>query len=307
MFVRSSLEERFGGTQSAVGEHVPSRQDYAYCRTVMVGASKNYTYASRFLPNRARPHVEALYALLRVGDDRVDVSHQGFSSPLAAIDDWERSYHRAFQHGDSEHPVLRAYVNTAYEYDIPEGLMKPYFRAMRDDLSVTRFSTFSDLLGYVEGSAVPVGRAMTYILGVREPYGFEQALSFADQLSIAMQLSNFWRDIGEDWRRGRVYIPQEDLAEFGVSEEDLAKSRFTEPLRELMRFEIRRTQDYYKSALQGVPMLASGRWGVMSALLIYRAILTALEQQGYDPFVQRARASGPRKALLAAKGWWSTR
>ncbi|MDX1600840.1 MAG: phytoene/squalene synthase family protein, partial [Anaerolineales bacterium] len=222
MVVRSGPLESARGAQTAVEELVSSRQDYAYCRAVMVQASKNYTYASRFLPSRARPHVEALYALLRVGDDRVDVSHAGFSSPQAAIDDWERRYHRAFEQGDSEHPVLRAYVHTAYKFEIPERVMQPYFRAMRDDLSVTRFSTFSDLLGYVEGSAVPVGRAMTYILEVREPYNFDQALRSADQLSIAMQLSNFWRDIGEDWQRGRVYIPQQDLAEFGVKEGDLA-------------------------------------------------------------------------------------
>ena len=306
MVVRSGPLESARGAQTAVEELVSSRQDYAYCRAVMVQASKNYTYASRFLPSRARPHVEALYALLRVGDDRVDVSHAGFSSPQAAIDDWERRYHRAFEQGDSEHPVLRAYVHTAYKFEIPERVMQPYFRAMRDDLSVTRFSTFSDLLGYVEGSAVPVGRAMTYILGVREPYNFDQALRSADQLSIAMQLSNFWRDIGEDWQRGRVYIPQQDLAEFGVKEGDLANFQVTEPMRAMMRFQICRTQEYYKKAMQGVPMLASGRWGVMSALLIYRAILTALEQQGYDPFIQRARASGPRKAVLAAKAWWWT-
>ena len=85
--------------------------------------------------------------------------------------------------------------------------MAPYFRAMKEDLTVTRFPTFADLLHYMEGSALPVGRAMTYILGVRPPHTIEETLPYADSLSIAMQLSNFWRDIGPDWRIGRVYLP----------------------------------------------------------------------------------------------------
>ena len=84
---------------------IASPEDYAVCADVMRGASKNYSFASALLPAEKRPHVEALYALLRVGDDRVDVSYEGFSTPLEAIDDWERAYWRAFETGDSDHPL----------------------------------------------------------------------------------------------------------------------------------------------------------------------------------------------------------
>jgi len=270
---------------------IASAADYAECRRIMRAASKNYAFASLVLPPHKRRHVEALYAFLRVGDDRVDVSHEGFASTLAAIEDWEAEYWRAFETGRNAHPVMRAYLNTACECGIPPETMELYFRAMKDDLAVIRYATFVDLLHYMEGSAIPVGRAMLYILGVKPPCSPEHAMPYADSLSIAMQLSNFWRDIGEDWRRGRVYVPQEDLERFGVAEADIATGRITPRFAALLRFEIERTVRYYAHALEGVGLLESGQWGVMSGLRIYRAILTAIRDQGYDVFGGRAGPS----------------
>jgi phytoene synthase len=281
--------------------HLEPESDYAYCRRVMVGASKNYSFAGQFLPADKRPHVEALYALLRVGDDLVDVSHEGFDSAEAAIDHWQRTYQRAFKHGTSPDPVMRAYLDTAQKFEIPQDLMTPYFKAMRQDLSINRYQTFDDLLDYMDGSALPVGRGMTYILGVRSPYHFQQARAGADALSIAMQLSNFWRDIGEDWRRGRVYLPLEDMARFGVSESQLAGPEVSPELRRLIKYQIERTNVYYRKAARSVPMLAGGRWAVQSGLLIYKAITDNLEQNNYDPFSRRARASTAGKLMLVAK------
>jgi phytoene synthase len=283
-----------------------SGADYAECKRVMRSASRNYSFASRALPATNRHHVEALYALVRVGDDRVDVSHQGFDSPLAAIDDWERTYTRAFQTGDSPHPVMRAYLNTALERSIPQETMMPYFRAMRSDPTVTRYATFADLLGYIEGSALTVGRAMTYILGVRPPHVPQDAIPYADHLSIAMQLSNFWRDIGEDWRRSRLYIPQEDLDRFQVTEAEIADGTVTPRFVDLLEFEIERTEQYYESARQGISLLASGRWAVMCSLRVYRAILDAIRKQRYNVFAQRARASTSQKLWHMARSWWDT-
>ena len=136
---------------------------------------------------------------------------------------WEQQYWRAFESGTSGHPVMRAYVDTALKFGIPPEVMGPYFRSMKADLTVTRFPTLADLLYYMEGSALPVGRTMTYIVGVRPPHTVEDTLPHADSLSNAMQLSNFWRDVGQDYRIGRVYLPFEDMARFGVTEDDLAR------------------------------------------------------------------------------------
>ncbi len=283
-----------------------SSQDYAECRRVMRGASKNYSFASRFLPAEKRHHVEALYALMRVGDDRVDVSAAGYASPLAAIQAWEETYWQAFHTGQSHDPVMRAYLSSAIECNIPADVMAPYFRAMKDDLTVTRFPTFDDLLYYMEGSALTVGRAMAHILGVREPHTIGDTLRYADSLSVAMQLSNFWRDVGQDWGIGRVYIPQEDLRRFGVNEDDLAEGRVTSGFIELMEFEITRTEAYYRHARAGVPRLASGHWGVMSGLEIYRAILFDIRRHGYDVFSRRSGTTRLQKVELVLKARWET-
>jgi 15-cis-phytoene synthase len=267
----------------------------------MRGASRNYSFAVRFMPRGKRHHVEALYALMRVGDDRVDLSHTGFPSPLAAIDDWERSYWQAFRSGSSPDPVLRAYLNTAAECGIPADVMAPYFRAMRDDLTITRFPTFADLLYYMEGSALTVGRAMTRILGVRRPYTTADTLPYADSLSIAMQLSNFWRDVGQDWDIGRVYVPLEDLQRFDVTEADLASAHITDRFARLMESEIERTLGYYRHAQAGVKRLASGQWGVMCALEIYRAILTDIRRHEHQVFTRRSGASRIQKFGLVLK------
>jgi phytoene synthase len=291
---------------------IASSEDYAACREIMLRASKNYATASKYLPADKLPHVEALYALMRVGDDRIDVSHSGFSSPLEAIDDWEAAYWEAFSRGISPHPVMRAYLDTATRFDIPAGTMSAYFRAMREDLTITRFPTFNDLLHYMEGSAIPVGRAMTYILGVScEPmspcYTFEDALHGADCLSIAMQLSNFWRDIGYDWGIGRVYIPQEDMQRFGYRESDLAAGKISQNFINLLEFEFERTDGYYAVARESVKMLDSGRWAVMSALEIYRGIIASIRRNGYDVFNHRAGPGTARKFGLALKSYWNVR
>jgi phytoene synthase len=285
---------------------IASPEDYAACRDIMRAASRNYSFASNFLPAEKLHHVEALYALMRVGDDRVDVSHHGFKSPLAAIEDWERIYWRAFELGDSPNPVMRAYLNTAVECGIPKATMTAYFRAMKDDLTTTRFPTFDDLMYYMEGSAIPVGRGMTYILETRAPYALNDALPGADSLSVAMQLSNFWRDIGQDFQDiGRVYLPQEDMARFSVTEDDLAAQRISRNLIELLEYEFQRTESYYAHAEESVKMLDSGRWGIMSSLEIYRAILLSIRRNKYDVFTRRARTSKFQKLGLVARAGWS--
>jgi len=284
---------------------VASPEDYAVCSRIMRAASKNYSFASNFLPPEKLYHVEALYALMRVGDDRVDISYDGFESPLAAIEDWERTYWRAFEIGDSPNPVMRAYLNTAIECGIPKETMSAYFRAMKDDLTITRFPTFDDLIYYVEGSAIPVGRGMTYILGAQAPYTLEDALPGADSLSVAMQLSNFWRDIGQDFEDiGRVYLPQEDMQRFDYTEKDLAARRINGNFIQLLDFEFERTERYYAHARDSVKMLASGRWGIMSSLEIYRAILSSIRRNRYDVFTHRARANTLRKLGLVGKAGW---
>lgn len=284
-----------------------SPDDYAHCSQIMRSASKNYSLASLFFPRDKLPHVEALYALMRVGDDRVDVSHDGFQSALEAIDDWEEKYWEAFQAGTSSDPVMRAYLNTACTFGIPAELMVDYFRAMRDDLTNNRIQTFDDLLYYMQGSAVPVGRGMVYILGTRDNIPVHDLFWGADSLSIAMQLSNFWRDIGQDWKIGRVYLPQEDLDKFNVCESDLANQNISKEFIELLEFELERTETYYQEARPYVKKLESGRWAVMMGFESYRLILTGIRRNNYDVFKKRAGAGITRRLLLSPGAYFHSR
>lgn len=274
--------------------------DYRECRKIMRGASRNYTFASLFLTGDIRPHVEALYALVRVGDDRVDVTHSGFDCARSAIMDWQEAYWKAFEKGESTNPVLRAFLNTAQVFNIPPETMSAYFRAMIDDLTVTRYASFSDLLYYIEGSANSVGRALCYILGTRTSQ-VSDAFPSADSLAIAMQLSNFWRDVGEDWHRKRIYIPQEDLDRFQVKEADLENGNYSGRFTKLMQFEIRRTRLFYQQARNGISLLRTGHWGVLCSLELYQAILDEIEKNNYDVFSKRAGASWFKKVNLVLR------
>jgi phytoene synthase len=278
--------------------------DYELCREIMRKASGNYSSASRLLPARKRRHVDALYAFMRVGDDRVDGAPAGFESARVAIDAWESVYNRAFAQSGSDHPVMRAYLCTCLECGIPADTMSAYFRAMREDLTVARYPTFSDLMHYMEGSAIPVGRAMTRILGVRPSEDATKVAAGADSLAVAMQLSNFCRDVGQDWSLGRVYLPLEDLRRFGYSEGDLAAGRVSRQFIELMEFQFARIEGFYREAEPAVAALAGGRWGVMAGLEIYRGILAAIRRNGFDVFRCRAAPGRWRKAGLALKALW---
>jgi phytoene synthase len=153
----------------------------------------------------------------------------------------------------------------------------------------------------MEGSAIAVGRAMTCILGVRPPRSLDEIIPRADSLAVAMQLSNFLRDVGQDWRRGRVYLPGEDLTRFGVTEDDIAAGRVTERFVQLMEFQIERAEDFYRDAVSGVRSLRNGRWGIMIALEVYRSIHDAIRRSDYDVFTRRAGTTRAKKLLLALR------
>jgi phytoene synthase len=147
---------------------------------------------------------------------------------------------------------------------------------------------------------------MTYILGVRKPFTLEKAIPHADCLSIAMQLSNFLRDIGYDWSIGRVYLPIEDLDRFNISETDLANKKVDQKFMRLMEFECERAEQFYSQAYAGVNMLATGRWGVMSGLQIYRSILVDIRRLNFDVYNHRPDPTTSQKLRLVAKSWLST-
>jgi phytoene synthase len=169
------------------------------------------------------------------------------------------------------------------------------------DLTVTEYASYDDLMGYVYGSAAVIGLEMVPILEPLVPR--EVAAPYAADLGIAFQLANFLRDVGEDLRRGRVYLPQEDLAAFGVTREHLEHGVVDGPVRRLLAFEIARTREIYRTAAQGVRLLhPTSRPCIETALTLYRGILDEIEKADYAVLGQRVSVGRVRRAAVAVPG-----
>jgi 15-cis-phytoene synthase len=274
---------------------------YELCRRLNARHGRSYYLATLLLPAWKRPHVHALYGFARYADEIVD-SFTVTGDRAAALDSLTARLTRMLA-GDSGggDPVLPAFVQTVRSFGIDHGDIRAFLRSMRADLTVSRYATYDDLLGYMEGSAAAIG---TMMLPVLEPLPGreEQAREPARQLGLAFQLTNFLRDVTEDLARGRVYLPLEDLAAFGVREADLGCRGLTPALRELLAFEVRRARGHYRSAMEGVDLLTpSSRPCIRAACELYGGILDRIEAGGHDVLGTRATVPGHRKLAIFAR------
>jgi phytoene synthase len=269
---------------------------YARCRELNKAYGTTYYAATFVLPRVKRHHVHALYGFCRYADDIVDdLGPAPVDVREKALADFGERFFADLADGDSDDPVLKAVVHTVKAFSIDPGCFRLFLRSMTMDLTVTTYDTFDDLLDYMDGSAAVIGEMMLPIL---EPSS-AAAAPHARDLGIAFQLTNFLRDVSEDLDRGRVYLPQEDVRRFGASP---AERRVCGSWRELMRYEIARTREYYASADLGMPYLpsASARC-IRAARRLYSAILDRIEAADYDVFTRRARVPSWRKALVVSQ------
>jgi 15-cis-phytoene synthase len=273
-------------------------QSYELCRQVQRSHSKTYYFSTRLFPPEVRPHVHALYAFMRYADEIVDnPGATTLDEQLAALEAFEEETLAAVSGEEVPNPVLRAYATTARERGIEPQHITSFMKSMKMDTHVFRYPTYESLKLYTYGSAAVVGLMMCRIVGVAG----ERAGGHAEALGEAMQLSNFLRDIREDWCRGRVYLPLEDLACFGYPEEDLGAGVVDERFVDLMRFEIERARRLYEFADEGLGYIPRGRrYPVSVARELYAAILDRIEAQDYDVFSRRAETSRLAKLRVAA-------
>lgn len=274
-------------------------ESYDLCRRVQKAHSRTYYFSTRLFPAEVRPRVHALYAFMRYADEIVDTPHDlPLDAQLSVLEDFEDETMAAVSGEEVPNPVLRAYADTVRTCGIDPTTIAAFFRSMKMDTSVFRYPTYEDLEVYVYGSAAVVGLMMCRVVGVADG----KADPHAEALGVAMQLSNFLRDIGEDWRRGRVYLPLEDLARFGYTERDLASGVIDERFVDLMRFEIDRARRLYEIADEGMGYIPRGRrFPVVVARKLYAAILDRIEARGYDVFSRRAQVSRPGKIVVAVR------
>ena len=271
---------------------------YELCRQVQKGHSRTYYFSTSLFPEEVRPHVHALYAFMRYADEIVDnPGATTLDEQLTSLRSFEEETLAAIAREDaSSNPVLRAFANTVLLHGIEPGLIEAFMGSMKMDTNVFRYPTYEDLKKYTYGSAAVVGLMMCRVIGAADA----AANPHAEALGVAMQLSNFLRDVREDWARGRVYLPLEDLERFGYAEEELGRGVLDERFVELMRFEISRARGLYRVADEGIQYLPQGhRYPVVVAGRLYEAILDRIEAQGYDIFTQRAQTSLPYKLRVA--------
>ncbi|MEV7964372.1 phytoene/squalene synthase family protein [Sphaerisporangium sp. NPDC088356] len=273
---------------------------YERCRKLNASHGRSYYLATLLLPAWKRPHVHALYGFARYADEIVD-SFGMTEDRETALDGLTARLATALAGEPVDDPVLPAFAHTVRSFGIDHADIDAFLRSMRADLTVNRYATYDDLLGYMEGSAAVIG---TMMLPVLEPLpgAEERAREPARQLGLAFQLTNFLRDVAEDLERGRVYLPQEDLGKFGVEVEDLRRPRAVPAVRELLAFEARRAKDHYRSALTGIELLVpSSRPCIRAAYELYGGILGEIEAAGHDVLVTRARVPRRRRIAIFAR------
>lgn len=279
------------------GELLSLPECYERCRQVQEHHSRTYYFSTQLFPREVRPHVHAIYAFMREADEIVDNPGDAtLDEQLAGLDGFEGETVAAISGETVANPTLRAFANTVRSHGIELDTVNAFLASMKMDTRVFRYETFTDLRSYTYGSAAVVGLMMCRVMGVTE----SAADPHAEALGEAMQLTNFLRDVGEDWDRGRVYLPQEDLARFEYTEEDLAARVVDERFAELMRFEISRARALYEDADRGLHYIPRGRrYPITVARRLYAAILDRIETNGYDVFSGKASTSAAKKLAVA--------
>ena len=192
---------------------------FAYCRSLTKTHYENFTVGSLLLPKAKRQHVSNLYAYCRTVDDLGDEAE---GDRRALLEQWREDLERCYD-GTPNHPVMVALQDTIQRYRIPREPFLKLIEANRMDQEVARYETFEDLLYYCDHSANPCGRLFLYVFDYRD----EERQQLSDYTCTALQLANFWQDVNRDWRKGRVYLPLEDLKAHGVTEEQLARAHST--------------------------------------------------------------------------------
>jgi len=279
----------------------------AWCRHLTETHYENFHVASWFLPERLRTHFHAIYAYCRVADDLGD-EVDNRDQALALLDWWQGQLRLCYQgtithpvsvHPVPVHPVFVALAPVIRACDIPIEPFADLLTAFRQDQDIIRFATIEDVLAYCRYSANPVGRLVLYVAG----YADEERFRLSDQTCTALQLANFWQDVRVDYAKGRIYLPQADMARFKVTEtmltEGIEKQEANAAVRELLQYEVGYARVMFRSGLPLIRMV--DRELAVDLDLFSRgglAILQTIEQAQYDVLRARPSLGKAQKATL---------
>lgn len=278
---------------------------YATCRSITREHAKTFYMATRFLPNEKQRGIFAVYALCRFIDDLVDEAEDlirekklDYDDIQSSLDKWKQKLEDTYRGRVQDHAILLAFSDVLRRYDIPMDLPFQLMDGVCMDLYKSRYENFDELYDYSYKVASVVGLMTSEIFG----YSESKALDYAVDLGIAMQLTNILRDVGEDLEKNRIYLPQQDLRRFNVSEEDLFSHRMTDDFIALMDFQIQRAREFYIRAENGISMLSKdSRLPVYLAHSNYGGILEKVEKNNYNVFTHRAYLNTTEKIAIVPR------
>lgn len=290
-------------------EHLKSA--YATCRAITRKHAKTFYMATRFLPNHKQRGIFAIYSLCRYVDDLVDeaedlvedevLEYCDIKSKLAG---WKRKLQDTYDGKSFDNPILIAFSDVLRRYHIPIEMPFELMEGVCMDLYKKRYQSFDEVYDYSFKVASIVGLMTSQVFG----YETKEAMGYAVDLGIAMQLTNILRDVGEDLSKDRIYLPQEDLKKFNVSEEDLFDHNLTVPVKELLAFQIDRARRYYERSDKGIAMLSEdSRLPVYLARHNYSRILDKVEQNNYNVFDLRAYLNTTEKLSIIPQVFYQTK
>ncbi len=274
---------------------------YAYCDEVTRFHSRTFYLASGLLPAEKRRAARALYAFCRVTDNIVDESIND-QQAQQVLEHWRNLVNASTP--PQADKVALAWADARARYNIPRGYAEQLIDGVGRDLTQKRYQTFGELADYSYGVASTVGLMAMHIIG----FSSEASLPYAVKLGVALQLTNILRDVEEDWENGRVYLPLDELAEFGLSEADIASKTADHRWRAFMQFQVERNRRLYAESWPGIGLLNSdGRFAITAAAELYRAILHDIEAHQGNVFHRRARVSTSGKLVRLPGIWWRAR
>jgi squalene synthase HpnC len=272
----------------------------AWCKNLAESHYENFHVASWFLPKALRPHFHSIYAYCRISDDLGDEVPDR-SAALALLDLWGHELDACYE-GCARHPVFVALAETIRACGIPKKPFADLLVAFRQDQSVTRFANRNEVLHYCEYSANPVGRLVLYACGEVTPETQDEKFRLSDATCTALQLANFWQDVRVDWQKDRVYLPQDDMQRYGVTDATIAAGVATPEFRALLRHEV----DYARSLFEkGLPLIGMVNRDLAVDLDLFSRggleILRAVEQRDYDVLSARPSIGKGTKLQLALR------
>jgi phytoene synthase len=279
-------------------------QSYEVCHRIARSSHSNFYYAFFLLPKKRRDGLAALYAFMRLVDDVADqgndlaAKQRGLAKWRAALDEAVNASGRANASAPSGAEVLPALVDTMRRYDIPARYLHDLVSGAEMDLTVKSYPTFDRLREYCYRVAGTVGLTCTHVFGFRDA----RALDLAEKLGLAFQLTNIIRDVRDDYAMGRVYLPGEDLVQYNVKPDDLARSEATLGVRELLRFEAQRAWQCYEEGAALLNLVEpESRAALWLLVHTYSALLARIEELDFAVFAERVRLSKAEKLVFIAK------